>query len=406
MPIDVRTVTEAEFPAWVKAMRDGFLSAPSEGDAERRLETADLSRTWGAFDGERIVGTLRSWACELTMPGGSFVTTSALTNVTVSPTHRRRGLLTRMMEPELRDAAERGEVAGILIAAEYPIYGRFGYGPAAGRATLTVDAAAATFPGPRTGSVELIDLATLRKEGPPLYERVRRTQAGTITRQEHWWDDVCQVRPLPDDKPFKGFVALGRDDGGQPDGYVRYTVDDHWQDFRPRITLEVEELLAVTPAAEERLWRYLCEIDWVKTVKAADRSTRELLPWFVGDARVVQESVRVDFLWVRPLDVPGLLASRTYLTPGRIVLEVADPLGYAPGRIALEGGPDGATASATTEPADLTLEAATLGAVVLGGPTVREMAASGRIDVHDGRALDVADAMFRTADPPWCTTWF
>jgi hypothetical protein len=34
------------------------------------------------------------------------------------------------------------------------------------------------------------------------------------------------------------------------------------------------------------------------------------------------------------------------------------------------------------------------------------MAAARRIDVHDDRALAVADAMFRTATPPWCTTWF
>jgi predicted acetyltransferase len=406
MAIDVRTVTEAEFPAWVKAMREGFLTRPVEGEAERWLETTALTRTWGAFDGERVVGTLRSWACELTMPGGAFVTTSALTNVTVSPTHRRQGLLTRMIEPELHDAAERGELAGILIAAEYPIYGRFGYGPAAPKATLTIDASAARFPGPRRGSMELIDLATLRKEGPPLYERVRRVQAGTITRKEHWWDAVCQTRPLPDDKPFKGYIALSRDDDGQTDGYVRYTVDDQWQDFRPNVTLDVHELLAVTPAAEERLWRYLCEIDWVKTVKAADRSTRELVPWFVADARVVQESVRVDFLWLRPFDVSGLLAARPYLTSGRIVLDVVDPLGYAAGRIALEGGPDGATASTTTASPGLTLDAGTLGAVVLGGPTVREMAEAGRIDVHDDQALTVADTMFRTADPPWCTTWF
>ena len=53
-----------------------------------------------------------------------------LTNVTVSATHRRRGLLNRMMAPDLDVAKEQGEAASILIAAEYPIYGRFGYGPA------------------------------------------------------------------------------------------------------------------------------------------------------------------------------------------------------------------------------------------------------------------------------------
>ena len=71
---------------------------------------AYLERTWGAFDGDRVVGTLRSWPCELTVPGGAAVPVAALTNVTVSATHRRRGLLTRMLEPDLDLAKEQGEV--------------------------------------------------------------------------------------------------------------------------------------------------------------------------------------------------------------------------------------------------------------------------------------------------------
>ena len=35
-----------------------------------------------------------------------------------------------MIGRDLTTSRERGEVADVLIAAEYPIYGRFGYGPA------------------------------------------------------------------------------------------------------------------------------------------------------------------------------------------------------------------------------------------------------------------------------------
>ena len=34
MTVDVRTVTEAEFPAWVAALRAGFLGHAAEGEAE------------------------------------------------------------------------------------------------------------------------------------------------------------------------------------------------------------------------------------------------------------------------------------------------------------------------------------------------------------------------------------
>ena len=119
---------------------------------------------------------------------------------------------------DLRAAAEREEVAGILIASEYPIYGRFGYGPGADRLSLAVDARAIRFLEPSSGSVELADLATLAELGPELYERSRREQPGAITRTSEWWDTWCEVTPYPGEDPFKGFVAVGRDEHGAPEG--------------------------------------------------------------------------------------------------------------------------------------------------------------------------------------------
>ena len=77
-----------------------------------------------------IVATFQSYQTALTLPGGAVVPAGALTAVTCRATHRRQGLLTRMITSDLAASHERGEVADILIAAEYPIYGRFGYGPA------------------------------------------------------------------------------------------------------------------------------------------------------------------------------------------------------------------------------------------------------------------------------------
>jgi predicted acetyltransferase len=311
-----------------------------------------------------------------------------------------------MLEPDLRAAAEREEVAGILIAAEYPIYGRFGYGPAADRVSLAVDARSARFLQPASGSVELAGLTALRQVGRELYERTRAAQPGAITRTAKWWDTWCEITPYPGEDPFKGFVAIGHDEHGEPDGYVRYRADDNWTDFRPHVTLTVEELVAVTPAAYQRLWRYLCEFDWVATVKADDRPVDELLPWLVHDGRVVVEDLGADFLWVRPLVVPALLSARTYLTEGRVVFDVVDSLGLAEGRFVLEGGPDGASCKPTDEAADLTLPVATLGAASLGARSLRQLAAAGLLDVHDSGALAAADAMFRGEVTPWCATWF
>jgi predicted acetyltransferase len=46
----------------------------------------------------------------------------------VLPTHRRRGVLTAMMQRLLDDAVEHSEPLAILTASEGGIYGRFGFG--------------------------------------------------------------------------------------------------------------------------------------------------------------------------------------------------------------------------------------------------------------------------------------
>ena len=105
---------------------------PGRGEGRRRAPAAvgpgpDLGRVrWDA----RICGTFRSWASELTVPGGARLPAAAVSAVCVLPTHRRRGIMRSMVAAEHGAARERGEAFGLLYAAEYPIYGRFGYGPA------------------------------------------------------------------------------------------------------------------------------------------------------------------------------------------------------------------------------------------------------------------------------------
>src|ERR1700688_868636 len=186
----VRNIEASDIHAWVQCMSVGFLSPHSDEFADYFLADVDLDRTWGAFDGERVVGTLRSFATAFTVPGPAEVRAAALTSVTVAPTHRRQGLLTEMITADLRGAAERDEPVGILIASEYPIYGRFGYGAAIEGAAYSVDLASTRFRRPTRGSVEIVDLTALRAEAPGLYQCFRTARPGSIERPARWWDRV------------------------------------------------------------------------------------------------------------------------------------------------------------------------------------------------------------------------
>ncbi len=407
MSAGIRTIEVDEVARWVDAMRTGFLDLPAPDDTEAAFRAThfDLDHVWAAVDGERIVGTLRSFDTTLAVPGDRVVSAAALTHVTVSPSHRRRGLLSQMITSDLRRCAERGDAVGALVAAEWPIYGRFGYGPATESVRLEVDARGLVILGDRRGSVDLVDRDTFVEVAGEIYERFQPTQPGAIGRPNWWWD-VTQGRAEIAGRTTPAFHVIGRDDEGRPDGFLSYRVKDHWEGQRPRNTVEVHDLVGLDTAASNRLWRYCLEIDWVTTVSSGDHCVSDPLRWSLGDARAMAEHERTDLLWVRLLDVPAALAGRRYLCPGRVVLEVDDGMGLAGGRFVLEAGPDGAECAVTTEAADLDLSVSTLSSAYLGGYALADLARGGRIDERRPGALAVADAMFRWHQPPWCVTHF
>ena len=100
---------------------------PSEEEVERFSQALPVERMHAAFDGKEIVGGAGVFPFEMTVPGGP-VQCAGVTVVGVLPTHRRRGLLSRMMRAQIDDVHERGEPFAVLWASEATIYGRFGYG--------------------------------------------------------------------------------------------------------------------------------------------------------------------------------------------------------------------------------------------------------------------------------------
>ncbi len=407
MEIDVRTITDDEVGAWCAGLNVGFLNPAGEVDAEARRPGLFLDRTWGGFDGDTVVATLRSFPSQMTVPGGGALEASAVTAVTTTSTHRRRGLASRLMAAELAASVQRGEQVSILIAAEWGIYGRFGYGAATEHQTWTVDALAARVRHHPHGTVEYVDRDTARALAPEVYERHRLQRPGEISRPDRFWDidfGILRYPSWPEPKP--GFYVIARNPAGLATGVARYRYEDKWELRQPRGQVTVQLLLTSDPGAELLLWHHLLTLDLTASVRVHDRPADELVPLLLVDARHAQPSGRTDFLWIRPLDVAGMLSTRSYLISGQIVLEVMDAAGLARGRFALDGGSDGASCVPTTASADLTLDAATLGAAYLGGYGVRMLAAAGLIDEHSTGAAAKADAMFRSPVTPWCSTWF
>lgn len=416
MALEIRTLTSpGELPDWFRAVSVGFLRSPEVSGEEvaARSPGIDLSRTQGAYDGGRCVGTFRTTPQQMTVPGGASLPACAVTNVTVSPTHRRRGLLTRMMSEALVAAKERGDAFSSLIAAEYPIYGRYGYGPAAWTAEWEVEVARSGIDPRHTwpaggGRVDLADAAEVREVGPALYERYRAQphRQGVIDRPAGWWQEHTGQRRFPGDEFTPPFHAVHRNAQGEPEGLVSWTVREHWEGKLPQNTAQVHDLTALTPDAERALWHFMLSIDWVTRVRSGHRAPDDVLPLLLPDPRAARPATLADFLWLRPLDVPRMLESRTYAVAGTLVVELLDGAGLAGGRYRLEAGPEGAVCAVSGESADLAMDVGELGTLFLGDESAVRLAALGRIEERREGAAESADTLFRTSRRAWCPDIF
>src|SRR4051794_8930668 len=97
MDLELRPVTEEEYAAYVRVVGAHFGEHVVDRDVEWARRQMDLDRTIAVFDGDDIVATASAWSFDTTVPGGAALPTAGVTFVGVRPTHRRRGLLRRMM---------------------------------------------------------------------------------------------------------------------------------------------------------------------------------------------------------------------------------------------------------------------------------------------------------------------
>src|SRR3972149_4958127 len=99
MDLQFRTISEAEFADYARAVEAAFSEAPTDEDLERERRLAVLDRCFGAFDGAEIVGTTALLPIPMALPGNE-IEGGAVTAVGVKPTHRRRGVNAGLVRPQ------------------------------------------------------------------------------------------------------------------------------------------------------------------------------------------------------------------------------------------------------------------------------------------------------------------
>ncbi len=391
--MELRPPTTEETEDFDRALSWAFHREITDADRELFAGLDEPERMLACFDDGRVVATTMALSFALTVPGAAAVRCAGVTAVAVVPTHRRRGLLTELMRRQLDDVRERGEPVAALWSSEGPIYRRFGYGMAAHDARL-----AATRPrarvaqAPPPGSLRADLAGALLEPMRAIHERVRLIRPGMIDRPGRWWDH--RLHDPPDDRD--GAQALRAVLAGD-DGYAIYTVKRGHDDDGPAGEVLVRELVATTAQARAALWAFLLDQDLTRRVRWDFAPVDEPLRHMVTDPYAVTMAVE-EALWVRMVDVEAALGARSYVGDPDVVLEVADAFcPWVAGRYRVAGG----ACARTDAPADLALDASTLGAAYLGGVTLAELAAAGRVQELRPGALERASRAFRGDVAPW-----
>jgi predicted acetyltransferase len=377
----------------------GRLFHEDNEEAQRAIEASvwEPERSLLVEDGDELVGHAAAYSREITVPG-AIVPAAHVTLVGVAPTHRRRGILTRMMRRQLTETAEAGrEPIAALWASESRIYPRYGYGMAAQRLvaeampreiTLT-----APIPEQPTGRLRPTTPERALADLSKVYEQVRADRVGWSSRDDRWWLYV-----LSDPPGNRGGAtelhAVVHDTGHGPTGYALWRTRGGWDRHGPDATATVREVVATDPETYATLWRFLLGLDLVRHTETQYLAVDDPLLHLVDEPRRLGLELR-DALWIRVVDLPAALATRRYATPVDLVLDVTDAqLSGNTGRWRLTGGPDAAACTPTTDPADLACTILELGAAYLGGPTLAALAAAGRVRELTPGAVNSASAAF------------
>jgi predicted acetyltransferase len=406
MDVELRSISRADLKYFLTTCEAAFGWDVKDDEVERVGKILNPERTIAAFDGETMVGTAADYEFTLTVPGAKLPA-AGVTMVGVVPSHRRKGVLTKMMLKQLEDVHARGEPLAVLWASEGNIYQRFGYGIATMYSKIDLDRDRAQFrlPTEATGRMRMLEPDKAADLLAGVYDRVCDVTPGMYERSREWWE--AHRLADPEDQRDGGgplFRAVWELDG-RAEAYALYRMHEEW-DTMPTGHINVFEAIGTSPLAVREIWRFLIGIDLVARIRGNAQPAVHPLLLMLAEPRRLRARL-CDALLVRIVDIKTALERRTYAVEGAITFEVSDPqFAHNDGRWKLEVGRTGVAVERTSDDADLILTIADLGCVYLGGFTFRQMLSSGSVIETRPRAAWKADSLFRTEFEPWCPEIF
>lgn len=407
MEIEIRPPLPEELRAFIETVETAFYEGVTDDAFEKIERYVDPDRMLIAVDGDEMVAGSGAFETSMSIPGGE-IPVAAITMIGVVPSHRRRGILRRMMERLFEDAIKRGEPVGVLWASEDVIYQRYGFGLASLQGQIEIDRHRAAFlrDEPPSGRLRIIELDEAAKVLPGVYERVRAEIPGMLSRDREWWE-AHRLSDLEEDRHGGGPLQCAiLEIEGRAEAYALYRGHEEWTHGMPRGWIRVWEAMGTTPAATKEIWRFLLSLDLADYIRALLLPADHPLPLLLAEPRWLRFQL-VDTYWLRTIDVPASLAARSYAGDGSLVIDVKDSFRPANrGRWRLEATGGEGNVTKTRAAPDLRMDVSDLAAVYLGGFSFADLVRAARVEQLRAGAVGIADELFRTARKPWCPEIF
>lgn len=191
---------------------------------------------------------------------------------------------------------------------------------------------------------------------------------------------------------------------GQPDGYLAFRVKGG--DVQPGAEVLVVDLDAADPTAYAALWRFVLDLDLVRTFRRESAPVDDPLRHLVADQRAVRTEL-LDGLFLRLIDVRRALEARTYACALDVVLAVRDSLlEHNDGTIRVQAGPSGVTVTSVDSEPDLMLDVRELATIYLGGTRLAALERAGWVSERTPGTIAAIDAAFTSTRAPFCPDFF
>ncbi|HEU0298735.1 MAG TPA: GNAT family N-acetyltransferase [Longimicrobium sp.] len=365
-----------------------------------------LESLWVAEEDGRLIGAcqllwLRQWISGVAMP------VTGVGTVSIAPTHRKRGLATRMLIAGFDHARERDDVASALFPFRAAFYESLGYGLAGEAHQYQVPPMLLPDDREERMRVRLVDGERDEAAMRAVYrEAAQRLQTGQLDRTERNWTGSWGEENVAG--------VLYRGESGEAEGYaiVRYRADLPVD----RRFVEVEERAWLTLPAQRGIYGWLSTLgdQWREVVYRAhpeehfgDRLSEPRLPllsapswrlWFPSATLLRGPMFRI-------LDVKEALQRRTLvdgleLTFRLDVVDMQVPENRGPWRVHVEGG------RMEVEPytgghvdAEIRLPIDTLSRIFIGAVPLFQVQAGGEASVDRPGVIPALDRAFLVPKP-------